>query len=33
MMENESKNVDKFIERLENGVREIFEGDNYKHYL
>lgn len=33
MMENENKNVDKIIERLENGVREIFEGDNYKHYL
>lgn len=33
MMENENKNVDEIIERLQNGVREIFEGDNFKHYL
>ena len=33
MMENENKNVDKIIERLQAGVREIFEGHNFKHYL
>lgn len=32
-MENENKNIDKIIDRLQNGVREIFEGDNFKHYL
>ena len=32
-MENENKNIDKIIDRLQNGVREIFEGDKFKHYL
>lgn len=32
-MENENQNIDKIIDRLQNGVREIFEGDNFRHYL